>query len=109
MSTAAINPSTQAASAAAANSITSPANAIANQNTFLQLMISELENQDPTNPTDGTQFITQLATFSSVASQAQSATDLDSILALIQQAAAANAATNPAVATQGSTNGTSGN
>ncbi len=103
MSTAAINPlSSPAASSATGaasnntNSLTSTANAISNQNTFLQLMISELQNQDPTNPTDGTQFITQLAQFSSVASQTQSATDLDTIVQLMQQSAAAAAAQAPA-------------
>jgi flagellar basal-body rod modification protein FlgD len=33
---------------------------------FLQLMIAQLQNQDPLNPADGQQFLTQLATFSSL-------------------------------------------
>ena len=33
-------------------------------NDFLTLLVSELKNQDPTQPTDGSQFLTQLATFS---------------------------------------------
>lgn len=31
---------------------------------FLQLLVSQLKNQDPLNPTDSTQFVTQLAQFS---------------------------------------------
>jgi flagellar basal-body rod modification protein FlgD len=35
-------------------------------NTFLQLLVTELKNQDPNKPMDPTQTVTQLATFSSV-------------------------------------------
>jgi flagellar basal-body rod modification protein FlgD len=31
------------------------------KNMFLQLMVAQLRNQDPLNPTDSTQFVTQLA------------------------------------------------
>jgi flagellar basal-body rod modification protein FlgD len=31
---------------------------------FLQLLVSQLQNQDPLNPTDSTTFVTQLAQFS---------------------------------------------
>jgi len=31
---------------------------------FLQLLVAQLQNQDPLNPMDGTQFVTQLAQFS---------------------------------------------
>jgi len=30
---------------------------------FLQLLVSELQNQDPMNPVQGTDFVTQLAQF----------------------------------------------
>ena len=33
---------------------------------FLQLLIAQLESQDPLNPMDGTEFVAQLATFSSL-------------------------------------------
>ena len=33
---------------------------LANQNVFLQLLVAQLKYQDPQNPADGTQFITQL-------------------------------------------------
>jgi flagellar basal-body rod modification protein FlgD len=35
-------------------------------NTFLQLLVTQIKNQDPTKPLDPTQTVTQLATFSSV-------------------------------------------
>ncbi len=39
-------------------------NALANENTFLQLLVAQIKNQDPTNPTDSVQFLSQLAQFS---------------------------------------------
>ena len=33
-------------------------------NAFLQLLIAQMKNQDPTKPTDPAQFIAQLASFS---------------------------------------------
>lgn len=33
------------------------------ENMFLQLLVAQLQNQDPMNPTDSTQFVTQLAQF----------------------------------------------
>lgn len=33
------------------------------KNMFTQLLVAQLKNQDPLNPADGTQFITQLAQF----------------------------------------------
>jgi flagellar basal-body rod modification protein FlgD len=34
------------------------------QDTFLKLLVTQLQNQDPTHPQDNAAFITQLATFS---------------------------------------------
>ena len=31
---------------------------------FLQLLVAQIKNQDPMNPTDSTQFVSQLAQFS---------------------------------------------
>lgn len=38
--------------------------ALANKEVFLQLLVAQLKNQDPSKPQDGVQFITQLAQFS---------------------------------------------
>ena len=35
-----------------------------NEQMFLQLLVAQLKNQDPMNPTDSTQFVSQLAQFS---------------------------------------------
>jgi len=45
---------------------TSTGNSIMGQDDFLKLLVSQLQNQDPMNPMDGTQFASQLAQFASV-------------------------------------------
>jgi flagellar basal-body rod modification protein FlgD len=55
--------------------------------TFLTLLTAQLENQDPLNPTDSTEFVAQLATFSAVEQQVQTNTSLDSILEVLASGA----------------------
>jgi flagellar basal-body rod modification protein FlgD len=40
-----------------------PAAASVDKNMFLKLLVAQLRNQDPLNPSDGTQFVAQLAQF----------------------------------------------
>jgi flagellar basal-body rod modification protein FlgD len=47
---------------------------------FLQLLVAELQNQDPTAPTDPTQYMSQLASFSTVEQQVQTNSTLDALL-----------------------------
>ena len=47
-----------------ASSTSSPDNV--SENEFLQLLVAQIQYQDPTNPTDSTAFVTQLAQFSSL-------------------------------------------
>jgi len=54
---------TTVASTNSTNSTADPSG-LANEETFLQLLVAQIKNQDPTQPTDGTQFLTQLAQFS---------------------------------------------
>ena len=37
---------------------------LGNENTFLQLLVAQIQNQDPTQPIDSSTFLTQLAQFS---------------------------------------------
>ena len=57
---------TSSSSTASTTSTTSDSNSLASQQTFLQLLVAQLQNQDPTQPVEGTEFVTQLATFSNV-------------------------------------------
>lgn len=49
--------------------------------TFLKLLVAQMKNQDPTQPMDATQQVTQLAQFSSVEQAVQTNTKLDQLLA----------------------------
>lgn len=62
---------------------TSGVDALANKNTFLQLLVAQLKNQDPLSPADGTQFVTQLAQFSSLEQTTQMSTDIAAIRATL--------------------------
>jgi flagellar basal-body rod modification protein FlgD len=62
---------------------------LANEQTFLQLLVAQLQNQDPTQPQDGTQFVAQLAQFASLEQQVEMRTDLDSINSVLTAPAAA--------------------
>lgn len=46
---------------------------------FLQLLIAQLENQDPMNPTDGTQFVTELAQFQQLETSMNTGQDVSAI------------------------------
>jgi flagellar basal-body rod modification protein FlgD len=64
---------------------------------FLSLLVTQLQHQDPTQPMDNSQFIAQLAQFSSLEQLQQVNTTLSSIASYFQQMqAAADAATAPA-------------
>jgi flagellar basal-body rod modification protein FlgD len=57
-------------------------------NGFLQLLIAQMRNQDPTNPTDSTEYMSQLAQLSTVEQAVQTNAKLDDLLSsgAIQQA-----------------------
>lgn len=63
-------------SGAASSSGSSPDDV--NENQFLQLLVAQIQYQDPTNPTDSTTFVTQLAQFSSLEQLIAIRGDLDS-------------------------------
>ena len=49
------------------------------KNMFLQLLVAQLKNQDPLNPSDGTQFVTQLAQFQQLEQSVNSGQDITAI------------------------------
>ncbi|AMB43751.1 flagellar hook assembly protein FlgD [Methylobacterium sp. AMS5] len=67
---------TTAAAAKAATSVASKMNA----DTFLTLLMAQLQNQDPTKPMDSTEYVSQLATFSQVEQATKTNQKLDSLL-----------------------------
>lgn len=63
-----------------ASSATSGTNNTLDYNNFLELLVAQLKNQDPTNPSDPTAFVSQLASFSSVEQQVNTNSKLDALL-----------------------------
>ena len=61
-------------------STTNTASNTVDYNTFLQLLIAEMKNQDPTNPMDSSQYMSQFASFSQVEQAMQTNTKLDALL-----------------------------
>src|ERR1700693_1469018 len=57
-----------------------------NFTTFLQLLVTQLKNQDPLSPMDTSQFTQQLVEFASVEQQMKSNDSLSTLVALEQSA-----------------------
>lgn len=48
------------------NATITATDALGNETTFLQLLVAQIQNQDPTQPMDSSTFLTQLASFTQV-------------------------------------------
>lgn len=70
------------------------ADALTSKDTFLKLLVAQLKNQDPTNPTDSTQFVGQLTQYSELE-------QLIGINGSVQKIAVPATATTPATDTTG--------
>lgn len=80
--------SSAAASSAAASAQSANTQALAslgsNLNDFLNLLMTQLQNQDPTQPLDTSQFTSQLVQFASVEQQVNANTNLTTLIQLQQ-------------------------
>jgi flagellar basal-body rod modification protein FlgD len=92
--------STSAAAAASAASSKATAAAeegaigsIANYDDFLTLLTTQLKNQDPLNPQDSTEFVSQIAQFTGVEQQVSANAKLDQLISLQTGDALASLAT----------------
>ena len=103
-----LDSASSSSSQAAANSTSD----LANQNVFLQLLVAQLKNQDPEQPADGTAFVTELAQFTTLSEDTESASDLDTIVAALPSltptapATPTTPTTPTATTTSNTTNGT---
>ncbi|MGG3495394.1 flagellar hook assembly protein FlgD [Peribacillus simplex] len=52
---------------------------------FLKLLLTQLQNQDPSNPMDNTEFIAQMATFSSLEQMMNMGAQMEEIIGISQQ------------------------
>jgi flagellar basal-body rod modification protein FlgD len=67
------------AATSATPSKSAPAGSFGDTSTFLSLLVAQLKNQDPTNPVDGTAFVTQLAEFNNVEQNLAIREDMDAV------------------------------
>jgi flagellar basal-body rod modification protein FlgD len=79
-STGSTTSSTSTNSTAAATSSVAAAQNTVNYSSFLNLLVQQLKDQDPTAPSDPTTFVSELASFSNVEQQTQTNTKLDALL-----------------------------
>jgi flagellar basal-body rod modification protein FlgD len=82
---------TSTASTAQAAGSTGSQQLAGNFDTFLQLLTTQLQNQDPLNPLDTNQFTEQLVEFASVEQQVDMNTNLQTLISLQQTAEATSA------------------
>src|ERR1700722_4505370 len=75
-----VSPTSSVSSTASSTPAASPPSATVDYNQFLTLLIAEIKNQDPTQPMDPTQSVTQLATISGVQQAMQTNATLSSLL-----------------------------
>lgn len=97
MSTA-INPVTSTSATAAGNTaIAPPTDPLASESTFLTLLVSQLQNQDPLDPVDSNQFVSQLTSYSQLEQLIGIHSDTTSLSQAVTSSATAPA-TTPATA-----------
>jgi flagellar basal-body rod modification protein FlgD len=72
---------------------------------FLKLLVAQAQNQDPTNPTDSTQYLSQLASFSSVEQGVQMNQKLETLLASSRLAEANGLIGRQVISGDGATSG----
>jgi flagellar basal-body rod modification protein FlgD len=97
-------PTTPTSNTSTSNSLSSAPS----ESMFLNLLVAQIQNQDPLNPTDSTQFVSQLAQFSELEQVIAIRGDTDSMAGEMKTAAAANTPTTPTTPSSGQdpTNGT---
>jgi flagellar basal-body rod modification protein FlgD len=101
----AISPSdSMAASSGSSSTTTAPSSTDVTKDMFLQLLVAQLQNQDPMNPADGTQFLTQLAQFQQLEQSMNMGTDLSAIRSDLDTLVANGASTGTTTGTTATTN-----
>ena len=70
-----------------AKSRTGDVDPLANKETFLQLLVAQIKNQNPMSPQDGVQFLSQLAQFTDLEQSLSMRQDIAAIKDLLQASA----------------------
>ena len=89
---------TTSSSTSSSTTSATPGDPLASESTFLTLLVSQLQNQDPLNPTDSNEFVSQLTSYS----------QLEQLIDINKNTTAATGATTGTTGTTGTTTTTSG-
>ena len=81
--------------ATGANSMQSAASLSSNFDTFLTILTAQIQNQDPLEPMDSTQFTDQLVQFSGVEQQIRVNTQLETLISATNSGACPSSRTPP--------------
>lgn len=76
--------SVEEASKAKEPAVKNPADALTSKETFLQLLVAQIKNQNPMQPQDGMQFVAQLAQFSGLEQTIEMRKELEAIHQTLQ-------------------------
>lgn len=68
--------------------VTKNSERLANQDVFMKLLVAQLKYQNPMNPADGVEFMTQLTQFSQLEQSIESRKELEEIRKLLESASA---------------------
>lgn len=66
-----------------ASSSSSGIDTLANENTFMQLLVAQMKNQDPLNPLDGTEYVSQLSQLTSTEQISKMATAMNTMSTVV--------------------------
>ena len=64
MASSIVSPTQSLTNVTSSTASSSPVDSLTSENTFLKLLVSQIQNQDPLNPADGVQFLSQLTSYS---------------------------------------------
>ena len=87
-----INGSTQTPQDQVSKPKTAAEETLASKDTFLKLLVAQIKNQNPLNPADGVEFLTQLAQFTGLEQSMQMRNDIQAIRQILDKQAPAAAA-----------------
>lgn len=88
MSTSPITGAGRSATSADTPQLKTAGNSAATKENFLQLLVAQIKNQNPLNPADGTQFLSQLSQFTEMEQMLGMRQDLQAIRAALTGPAA---------------------
>ncbi|MDQ0203776.1 flagellar hook assembly protein FlgD [Pectinatus haikarae] len=83
MATSAVSSTTGTTTSTSSTSSSSSLDTLANEDTFMQLLVAQMKNQDPLNPMDGTEYVSQLSQLTSTEQISKMATAMSTMSSVV--------------------------